>query len=215
MNSLNAGNNTDQFLAISVLMNTLQTNLQNQANTQNSTNLSSSSKIAITNTSYNVPNLTKNHSSSHLHQKPSKAFASPKKRLYALVLKYNASVEEMKSLEKNDSKFESMKVQNDALRSEICAILKTDYKAHMINSQHGFIFFQNKNDIPLNCFVSAEAVWWCIENVDEVDNEADAIILMQVMCDFDLCRHISNQQKVTSSNRKFIHFSIEAFFSSF
>ena len=57
-------------------------------------------------------------------------------------------------------------------------------------------FIQSKNDIPRNCFISSEAVWWCIAHIDEIVSEADAIQLMQVMRDFEVIRHISPSQKV-------------------
>lgn len=84
-------------------------------------------------------------------------------------------------------------VQNDALRSEIYSYLNSEYKIHMLNYVP---FIENKNDIPANCFLSAEAVWWCTHNITDIENEADAIVFMQVMVDFDLIRHISPLQKV-------------------
>lgn len=83
------------------------------------------------------------------------------------------------------------------MRMEIMSLLTTEYKHAMLNASTGIPFIQNKTDIPLNCFISAEAVWWCIEHIEDVVCEADAIVLMQVMIDFDLVRHISdNIQKI-------------------
>ena len=56
----------------------------------------------------------------------------------------------------------------------------------------GIPFFEKKNELPSSCFMSAESVWWCIEHIQDVETEAKAIVLMQIMCDFDLIRHISN-----------------------
>lgn len=103
--------------------------------------------------------------------------ASPKKVLYPLVLKY---------LETNEP--------DD--RAAICKLINTEYKSHMLNPTYGLPFIQYKNDIPLYCFISAEAIWWCIEHISEVDNEADAILFMQILSDFEIIRHISNQQKI-------------------
>lgn len=67
----------------------------------------------------------------------------------------------------------------------------------MLNTAYGIPFIQSKNDIPMNCFISAEAVWWCLENISELECEADAIVFMQLMSDFDLVHHISDQcQKI-------------------
>ena len=89
-------------------------------------------------------------------------------------------------------------MQNDAnkLKTDILNILNNDYKVHMLNNQTGIPFIQNKKDIPLNCFISAEAVWWCIEHINEIENEGDAILFLQICSDFDIIRHISNQQKI-------------------
>lgn len=83
----------------------------------------------------------------------------------------------------------------ETARKEIVAVLTSEYKQAMLNAQHGIPFIQNKTDIPLNCFISAEAVWWCIEHVDECACEADAIVLMQVLADFDVVRHISDHHQ--------------------
>jgi hypothetical protein len=92
----------------------------------------------------------------------------------------------------------SSTMQNDAnkLKSEIVNVLNTDYKTHMLHNQYGLPFIQNKKDIPLNCFISAEAVWWCIDHINEIESEADAILFLQICSDFDIIRHISNQQKI-------------------
>jgi hypothetical protein len=89
-----------------------------------------------------------------------------------------------------------MEVQNDAIKTEIYNYLNQEYVDDIVNKSHGIPFIENKKDIPLNCFISAEAIWWCIEHVNEIENEMDAIIFMQILCDFDLIKHISNQQKV-------------------
>ena len=87
-------------------------------------------------------------------------------------------------------------MQNDALKTEIYNYLNQEYIPDIINKVHGVPFIENKKDIPLNCFISAEAVWWCIEHITDIETELDAIVFMQIMCDFDLIKHISNQQKV-------------------
>lgn len=82
------------------------------------------------------------------------------------------------------------------LRSEIIAYINSEYAEHMLKNADGVPFICSKNDIPSYCFISCEAVWWCIEHISEIENEADAIVIMQVMSDFDIIRHISNQQKI-------------------
>ena len=43
----------------------------------------------------------------------------------------------------------------------------------------GIPFFEdnkkNKNDIPLNCFLSAESIWWCVDHIDGIETEADGM----------------------------------------
>jgi hypothetical protein len=60
----------------------------------------------------------------------------------------------------------------------------------------GLPFIQNKNDLPRNCFISSEAVWWCMSHVDDINTEVDAIKFMQIMLDFDTIRHISPNQRI-------------------
>ena len=60
----------------------------------------------------------------------------------------------------------------------------------------GLPFIHYTTDIPLNCFISSEAVWWCIAHIEDINTEADAIQLMQTMRDFELIRHISPSQRV-------------------
>ena len=154
-------NTADQCLGISVIMNSIQCNSFTQTNTQNSATTTSSNKIAITNQSYNVPNLTKNQSSNQLNQKLTKNLVSPRVKLLNMVFKYYADLDEVESAQRQDPKtFEVLQMQNDAFRTENCTYLNAEYKVAMLNPQSGYIFFQNKNDIPPNCFPSAEAVWW-------------------------------------------------------
>lgn len=70
-------------------------------------------------------------------------------------------------------------------------------------SLSGIPFFEKKNDIPLHCFISAESVWWCIDHIVDIDVESDAVIFMQILCDFDMIRHISEdllKLKYSSNN---------------
>lgn len=105
---------------------------------------------------------------------------SPKTLVYPLVTKYLAT---------------TTSGANSPLEKEIYDILYKEYINHMLNSQYGIPFIQNRNDIPMNCFISAEAIWWCIEQINDIDNEVDAIVFMQIMCDFNLIRHISDQRQ--------------------
>ena len=77
-----------------------------------------------------------------------------------------------------------LEVQNDAMKTEIYNYLNQEYLADMVNKSHGIPFIENKKDIPLNCFISAEAIWWCIEHVHDIENELDAILFMQILFDF-------------------------------
>lgn len=83
-----------------------------------------------------------------------------------------------------------------SVREEIVAYMSREYKEAMTSKSSGIPFILDKADIPKNCFISAEAVWWCIEHIEDVFNEADAICFMQIACDFDLVKHISNQPKI-------------------
>ncbi len=120
---------------------------------------------------------------------------SPHAELYPLVRRCleTATVQEITDRE---GKIKKEWKYDEALRAQVIEYLEREYKVHMLNVAHGVPFIQNKTDIPVNCFISAEAIWWCIEHVGGVSNEAEAICLMQIMCDFDVIRHISNQQKV-------------------
>ena len=89
--------------------------------------------------------------------------------------------------------------ERESLRAEIVSLLTSEYKQAMLNSSQGMPFIQNRTDIPMNCFISAEAVWWCMEHIEDVACEADAIVFMQVMADFDLVRHISDHHQMESS----------------
>ena len=40
--------------------------------------------------------------------------------------------------------------------------------------------------------MSAEATWWCIQNIESIDNERLAIEFLQIMLDLDIIRHISD-----------------------
>ncbi len=44
--------------------------------------------------------------------------------------------------------------------------------------------------------MSAESIWWCIDHIVDIEVESDGIVLMQILCDFGLVRHISKQQKI-------------------
>lgn len=78
----------------------------------------------------------------------------------------------------------------------------------MLNSSNGIPFIQNKTDIPLNCFISAEAVWWCMEHIEDVLCEADAIVFMQILIDFDLVRHISDHFQIIFIHGFYLYYII-------
>jgi hypothetical protein len=81
---------------------------------------------------------------------------------------------------------------------EIISYLENTYKNPMLE---GIPFLHAKNDIPPKCFVSAEATWWCMQNIADIDTEADAIAFLQVFLDFNIIRHISKVDKM-EKNRK-------------
>ncbi|CAF0810999.1 unnamed protein product [Brachionus calyciflorus] len=87
-----------------------------------------------------------------------------------------------------------METSDQNLKIEIVNYLKNEYTSHMLSPTYGIPCIQNKNDIPLHCFITAEAVWWCIEYINDCITESDGIKLMQIMSDFDIIRHISNQK---------------------
>lgn len=89
-----------------------------------------------------------------------------------------------------------LQTSDQSLKNEISTYLVNEYQVHMLNQTTGIPFIQHKNDIPLHCFVSAEAVWWCIENISDCITESDAILIMQIMIDFDIIKHISRTQKL-------------------
>ncbi len=64
----------------------------------------------------------------------------------------------------------------------------------------GIPFFEKKNDIPSHCFISAESVWWCIDHIADIEIESEAIVFMQILCDFDMIRHISEDLLKTKSS---------------
>ena len=82
---------------------------------------------------------------------------------------------------------------------EIIIHLENTYKNPMLE---GIPFLQAKNDIPPKCFVSAEATWWCIQNIADIETEADAIAFLQVLLDFNIIRHISKVDKMDKIIRK-------------
>lgn len=77
-------------------------------------------------------------------------------------------------------------------RDEIHAYLGSKYKQNMLT---GVPFLMYRYDIPPNCFVSAECTWWCIQNINDIDNEAQAIKFLQILLDFDIIQHISKYEK--------------------
>jgi hypothetical protein len=134
-------------------------------------------------------NLSKNNSSDSSSQKDASLVA-----VVAVSEATNKKVNQENA--QLDSELTGLLKQRDTLKSIICIYLNESYKIRMLDSQTGLPFLQSKNDIPLNCFISSEAVWWCIANIDEIDNESEAIQLIQIMCDFDLIRHINIHQKI-------------------
>jgi hypothetical protein len=110
-----------------------------------------------------------------------KKLTSPKQKLYSMIKNY----------------YLDSTVQNDALKTEIYTYLNQEYILEMMNKSCGIPFIENnKNETPANCFISAEAIWWCIEHVHDIENELDAILFMQILFDFGLIKHISKAQKV-------------------
>ncbi len=77
-------------------------------------------------------------------------------------------------------------------RAEITAYLKKTYQEAMLS---GIPMLTSKDDIPPKCFISAEATWWCIQNVDGIETEAQSIRFMQILLDFDIIKHISKFEK--------------------
>ena len=128
-------------------------------------------------------------SQSSAHTPPVK-MASPRRHLLPMVSKYL----ELQQQQQPTPTASSSVVE--ALRAEIVAYMTSEYKPHLLHTAHGIPFIQNKTDIPTHCFISAEAVWWCMERIDEVESERDAICFMQLCTDFDVVRHISNQQRL-------------------
>ena len=97
---------------------------------------------------------------------------------------------------KIDMELSVLAKKRDDLYSTICKYITLTYKPRMLDATSGFPFIQYKNDIPRQCFISSEAVWWCMAHVDDVYSEADAIQFMQIMFDFDTIRHISPNQRI-------------------
>jgi hypothetical protein len=177
---------SDLCLAVSSIMNNL---------SQNSSNVASSSANTSRIQSTAIPNLKQSQPGAF------EKLASPKKALLPLLAKYYSFGSDASKpiVPINDAEgplSPTWAMQKDAIRAEIYSYLNSEYKNQMLHPVHGVPFIQNKNDIPLNCFVSSEAIWWCIEHIHDVENEADAILLMQILTDFDLVRHISVQQKL-------------------
>ena len=172
---------SDQVVAVSVIMSSL--NINPMTSTSQTINLNSSQKLIL-------PNLMKLIQPNSQH---CKILVSPNIKLKPLVSKYL------------QHKIDSQTENESSLRAEITNYIKSEYTAHMINTVYGIPFIENKNDIPTNCFISAEAVWWCIEHIIEVENESEAIVLLQIMCDFDLVRHISSVLSHNVQQKLFIH----------
>ena len=97
---------------------------------------------------------------------------------------------------KIDMELSVLAKKRDDLYSTICKYITLTYKPRMLDATSGFPFIQYKNDIPRQCFISSEAVWWCMAHVDDIYTEADAIQFMQIMFDFDTIRHISPNQRI-------------------
>lgn len=69
--------------------------------------------------------------------------------------------------------------------------LKKTYQQSMINN---IPFLAQKSDLPPNCFISAECTWWCIQNIQDVNTEEDAIDLLQTMLEFNIIKHINKTE---------------------
>jgi hypothetical protein len=110
---------------------------------------------------------------------------SPYLKLYPMIETYL----ELKSTETSQTK-----VDIENFKLQIQDYLNSNYKSQLLNKSTGVPLINNKADIPLNCFTSSEGVWWCIDNIDDIDNEENAILFMQTLLNFDIINHISNQQ---------------------
>ncbi len=115
---------------------------------------------------------------SSIAQNGVKMLPSPKEKLEFLLIEYQ-------QMPKNDK---LTKVKSD----EITTYLEATYKAAMLEN---IPFLLSKNDIPPNCFISAEATWWCIQNIKDIDVESQANIFLQTMLDFNIIEHISKVEK--------------------
>ena len=109
-------------------------------------------------------------------QKCLKVLPSPVEKLYTLLDEYRQT--------RNGQKKEKY--------NEVVTYLEDTYINAMLNS---IPFLTYKNDIPVNCFISAEATWWCMQNVIDIDTESNAIDFLQVMLDFNIIQHISKDEK--------------------
>ena len=83
----------------------------------------------------------------------------------------------------------------EANRARVRLIFQSVYVPAMIEAKNGIPFINAKKDIPVHCFVSAEATWWAMNNVACIDSERDAVEFLQHMLDFGIIMHISDNLK--------------------
>ncbi len=181
-------NSTDVCIATSFITNITNSIGQNITSTNS---MSSATQFSTKNQMLAPPPL---HVSNKQPQAPLN-LTSPHKELYPLVRRCMETGWLQETSDKEGKIKKEWKYERE-LSAQVVDYIEREYKMHMLNGVYGVPFILNKTDIPVNCFISAEAVWWCIEHVSEVSNEAEAICLMQIMSDFDVIRHISNQQRV-------------------
>ena len=65
----------------------------------------------------------------------------------------------------------------------------------MVDTQFGLPLLSKQPGLPHNCFISEEAVNWCIQEVDGVKNLTSAIALMQRLIDDQVIVHASGNPK--------------------
>lgn len=108
---------------------------------------------------------------------PVKSMVSPRDELYVAIGQFKKGIDV------------------DGNRERVRKIFQSVYVPPMIEHKNGIPFINPKKDIPLRCFVSAEATWWCMNNVLGIDSEREAVEFLQHMLDFKIIAHISDNLK--------------------
>lgn len=80
-------------------------------------------------------------------------------------------------------------------RARIRQVMQSVYVPAMIEAKNGIPFIKQKKDIPVHCFVSADATWWCMNNIASIDSEREAVDFLQHMLDHRIIMHISDNLK--------------------